>query len=242
MERTAQVEALVLLVVDGDDPATRLQALSVLRVELDSLESTLAGQALRAGLSWREIGEALGVTKQAAHRRHSLNVASTDDPEADRAVSAEVAVSVSARRAVRLARQEATRLGVAQFSTEHLLLGLLQCGDRRAGELLERLGVTLAVMRDALKPTLETSLKATRQTDGSTGAGVAAAAISPVAKRTLEGAVTRASARAGSRLTALDILYCALAHREAGAARTLERLGVDVSSAREQITELEAVA
>jgi hypothetical protein len=235
MERTAQVEALVLQVVDGDDPATRLQALSALRSELDSLEAELAAQALRAGMSWREIGEALGVTKQAAHRRHALAVTAMDDADAGQPAGAEVGVSVAARRAVRLARQEAARLGVREVGTEHLLLGLLQCGDRSAGELLDRLGVTLAVTRDAVEPTTETTLAA-RQAQ----AGGVSAAISPVAKRTLERALTRASARGASRLTALDILYCVLAHKDAGASRTLERLGVDAGSAREQIAELEA--
>ncbi len=238
MERTAHVEALVLQVVDGDDPATRLQALSALRRELDSLEAELAGQALRAGMSWREIGGALGVTKQAAHRRHSQSVASMDDAYAGQPAGTEVGVSVAARRAVRLARREAARLGVREVGTEHLLLGLLQCGDRNASALLDRLGITLAVTRDAVEPTTETTLESVREAQ-SRGA---AAAISPVAKRTLERALTRASARGASRLTALDILYCVLGHRDAGAARTLERLGVDAGSAREQITELEAAA
>jgi hypothetical protein len=238
MERTAQVEALVLQVVDGDDPATRLQALSALRSELDSLESELAAQALRAGMSWREIGEALGITKQAAHRRHSQSVALIEDADADQPPGTEVGVSVAARRAVRLARREAARLGGREVGTEHLLLGLLQCGDRSAGELLERLGVTLAATREAVEPTTETTLEAVRQAQGD---GVSAV-ISPVAKRTLERALTRASARGASRLTALDILYCVLAHRDAGASRTLERLGVDAGSAQQQIAELEAVA
>jgi Clp amino terminal domain, pathogenicity island component len=243
MERTAQFEALVLQVADGDDPVARLQALSALRSELDSLEAELAAQALRAGMSWREIGGALGITKQAAHRRHSEGVAALEATEMAQPAGAEVGVSAAARRAVRLARQEAARLGVREVGTEHLLLGLLQCGDHGAGEVLERLGVTLAVTRDAVEPTTETTLAAVRRAQVNTGAGDGtSASISAVAKRTLERALTRASARGASRLTALDILYCVLAHRDAGAARTLARLGVDAGSAREQIAAIEAAA
>jgi hypothetical protein len=251
MERTAHVEALVLQVVDGDDPATRLQALSALRSELDSLEATLAAQAQRAGMSWREIGGALGVTKQAAHRRHSHSVASMGDADAAAPVAADIGVSVPARRAVRLARREAARSGVREVRTEHLLLGVLQCGDRRARDLLDRLGVTLAGTRDAVEPAPESTpapedqaRRHARGRQANTGARgtSASAAISPVAKRTLERALTRASARGASRLSALDILYCVLGHRDAGATRTLERLGVDAGTARKRITELEAAA
>jgi hypothetical protein len=249
MERTAHLEALVLQLVDGDDPATRLRAVSALRSELDSLEAQLAAQALRAGMSWREIGGALGVTKQAAHRRHSRSVASFAQTGAGQPAGAEVGVSVPARRAVRLARREAARSGVREVRTEHLLLGVLQCGDRRARELLDRLGVTLAGTRDAVEPppqpalaTVEATVADSNGAAASTRPGGASAAISPVAKSTLERALTRASARGSSRLTPLDILYCVLGHRDAGATRTLERLGVDAGTARQRIAELEAAA
>jgi len=259
MERTAHLEALVLQVVDGDDPATRLQALSALRSELDSLEAQLAAQAQRAGMSWREIGRALGVTKQAAHRRHRQSVVSIEHADAGRPAGSEIGVSVPARRAVRLARREAARSGVREVRTEHLLLGVLQCGDRRARELLDRLGVTLTRTRNAVEPTAALTFDAQSQAQAdaggvrgvqagprapgsqmNAGSGETSAVISPIAKSTLERALTRASARGASRLTALDILYCVLGQRDAGATRTLARLGVDAGIARKRIAELEA--
>ena len=74
MQRSSQVEALVVRVVSGSDPAGQLEALCELRRELDSIESELAADAIRAGMSWREIGAAIGVSKQAAHRRHRESV------------------------------------------------------------------------------------------------------------------------------------------------------------------------
>jgi hypothetical protein len=53
------------------DPATGLRAVAALRRLLDSLEQIQVDNARRHGWSWREIAEALGVTKQAAHLKHA---------------------------------------------------------------------------------------------------------------------------------------------------------------------------
>ena len=53
-------------------PAVRaLAELTALRASLDRLEGALVVRAREDGCWWSEIGEALGVTKQGAHRRHS---------------------------------------------------------------------------------------------------------------------------------------------------------------------------
>lgn len=51
------------------DPQPALQAVSQLRARLAELEEHHVHRALAHGASWSEIGRALGVTKQAAHRR-----------------------------------------------------------------------------------------------------------------------------------------------------------------------------
>jgi hypothetical protein len=48
--------------VDSTDPAVGLRAVASLR--------TLVSQAREQGWSWQEIGGALGVSKQAVHRKH----------------------------------------------------------------------------------------------------------------------------------------------------------------------------
>src|ERR1700689_3381340 len=116
LQRSSQVEALVVRVVSGSDPAGQLEALCELRRELDSIESELAADAVRVGMSWREIGAAIGVSKQAAHRRHRDSVArlvkdTESTPESPGGANGGVNVSVPARRAVRIARQEAASLG-----------------------------------------------------------------------------------------------------------------------------------
>jgi ATP-dependent Clp protease ATP-binding subunit ClpA len=240
MQRSAQVEALVLRVVAGPDPGGRLEALCELRRELDAIESELAAEAVRTGMSWREIGEAIGVSKQAAHRRHRDSVARlVKDADAPEPAQGSVNVSVAARRAVRVARQEAARLGGNEVGTEHLLLGMLQCGDEQTVSLLRRLGVTLEATRDAVQPTTELTLAAARRAYATSEQAGAATLVSPVARRILERALTHAAARDSSELTALDLLRSVVMHDDSGAARTLARLGVDAGRIRVEIASLQ---
>lgn len=239
MQRSSQVEALVVRVVSGSDPAGQLEALCELRRELDAIESELAAEAIRAGMSWREIGAAIGVSKQAAHRRHRDSVArlvkdSDGSPESNGGTTGSVNVSVPTRRAVRIARQEAASLGSAEVGTEHLLLGILQCGDESAAMLLRRLGVTLEGARDAVQPTTEMTLEAARRAYANSERAGAATLVSPVARRILERALTNAAARDSSELTAVDLLRSLVMHEESGAARTLTRMGIDPARLRSE--------
>ncbi|HWE59477.1 MAG TPA: Clp protease N-terminal domain-containing protein [Solirubrobacteraceae bacterium] len=232
---------MVVRVVSGSDPAGQLEALCELRRELDAIESELAAEAIRAGMSWREIGAAIGVSKQAAHRRHRDSVArlvkdADASPESDGNANGSVAVSVSARRAVRIARQEAASLGSNEVGTEHLLLGVLQCGDEPAAALLRRIGVTLEGARDAVQPTTEMTLEAARRAYANSERAGAATLVSPVARRILERALTHAAARDSSELTALDLLRSLVMHDESGAARTLTRMGIDPSRLRTEVS------
>ena len=53
------------------DPADELAAVVAMRRMADELETKAVRAALRDGWSWSQIAEALGVSKQAAHRRLS---------------------------------------------------------------------------------------------------------------------------------------------------------------------------
>lgn len=55
---------------DTANPAEGLAAVAALRRLLEDLEVLHVDNARSTGWSWREIAEALGVTKQTVHRKH----------------------------------------------------------------------------------------------------------------------------------------------------------------------------
>lgn len=59
---------------DLSDPKAGLRAVASLRVLADTLELRQVEAALRAGMSWQEIADALGVSRQAAHKKHSKRI------------------------------------------------------------------------------------------------------------------------------------------------------------------------
>lgn len=62
---------------DTSDPKVGLRAVTTLRVLADTLELRQVEAALRAGMTWQDIADALGVTRQAVHKKHSKRVDST---------------------------------------------------------------------------------------------------------------------------------------------------------------------
>jgi DNA-directed RNA polymerase specialized sigma24 family protein len=56
--------------VDSSDPEVGLRAVKSLRELVERLEALHVAQAREQGWSWQEIGAALGVSKQAVHRKH----------------------------------------------------------------------------------------------------------------------------------------------------------------------------
>ena len=52
------------------DPATGLRAVAALHRLAERVEATHVAAARRAGWSWEQIGEALGVTRQSVHAKY----------------------------------------------------------------------------------------------------------------------------------------------------------------------------
>jgi hypothetical protein len=55
----------------GPDPADALAAVAALRRLADRLEDRAVESAMRAGWSWPQVAEALGVSRQAVHKKHA---------------------------------------------------------------------------------------------------------------------------------------------------------------------------
>ncbi len=58
------------------DPADGLAAVVALRRLAERLETAQVEQAMRDGWSWSEVAEALGVTRQAVHKKHAKRLIS----------------------------------------------------------------------------------------------------------------------------------------------------------------------
>jgi transposase-like protein len=217
----ATIEQLASDAVNTEDPETALRALSALRIELEGLEPLLVSRALRAGATWSQIARSLGVSKQAAHRKHRHLSAHAAVSDAEPSVQ----ITSEARRSVQLARQEARRLGQPALGTEHLLLGILRCDDSHAVRALNALGVTHQQALDALQPTMAAApAQATGDDD-----------VSRPARRILEGAVRASLGRGDGYIGVEHLLLALLADSRNGAVQTLEALRVNPGRVRRQL-------
>ena len=55
----------------ADDPDTGLRAIRALRDLADRLEALQVRNARDRGWSWQQVADALGVTRQAVHKKHA---------------------------------------------------------------------------------------------------------------------------------------------------------------------------
>ncbi len=63
----------------ADNPEEALAAVVALRVMAEKLERSAVKAAIAQGWSWSQVAEALGVTKQAAHKRHAASLQKPKD-------------------------------------------------------------------------------------------------------------------------------------------------------------------
>jgi hypothetical protein len=225
----ATIQQLASDAVRAPDPETALRALSALRQELNSLEPELVGRALAAGAAWSEIARALGVSKQAAHRKHRHLSAQVTGAASD----AKILVTSEARRSVQLARQEARRLGAAAVGTEHLLLGILRCERSHAVKALNALGVSHESFLECLQPTMAGTDQDSDQVE---------AGVSRQARRILEGSLREAVKRGEGYIGVEHLLLALLTDSRNGAVQTLEALRVTPSKVRRQLDQEWAAA
>ena len=61
----------LLKIPSPDDPAEALAAVVSLRRLAEQLERAAVARAIEDGWTWAQVAEALGVTRQAAHKRHA---------------------------------------------------------------------------------------------------------------------------------------------------------------------------
>jgi ATP-dependent Clp protease ATP-binding subunit ClpA len=221
------IEQLARDTVQIADPETALRALTALRQELDATEPELVHRALAAGASWSQIARALGVTKQAAHRkyRHLIEHAVTTPTDGPK-----VLVTSEARRCIQFAREEAKRLGQPAVGTEHILLGILRCEHSHAVKALSALGVTLETARGCLQTTMPGVPTASTE-----GAADDDGGVSAQARRILEGSLREALKRGEGYIGVEHLLLALLSDSRNGAVQTLEELRTTPAKIRRQL-------
>lgn len=65
---------IAAVAADTRDPRAGLRAVATLRVLADTLELRQVEAALRAGMKWQDIADALGVTRQAVHKKYAKRI------------------------------------------------------------------------------------------------------------------------------------------------------------------------
>jgi hypothetical protein len=197
-------------------PDDGLTAVADLRRRLDELEAWHVENAVRAGRSWSQVAAALGVSKQAAHKKHASRLRATARTAfATTARERGVVVTGEARRVVKHAVREARELGHPRVGTGHLLLGLLK-EEHEASAALRALDLTYGSVKRAIAPS-----KA-REESGQNGR----LPISPQGRAALEQSLRETAARGDRHLGVEHLLLALLRDKTGDAAKTLQRLGI----------------
>jgi ATP-dependent Clp protease ATP-binding subunit ClpA len=127
----------------GGSPLDRVEAALAVGEELTSGADELIGlfveEARRAGCSWTEIGQRIGVSKQAARQRFAQRPGVAGDLEWRPRLLA----------CLQAAGREASADGAAELGTHHQLLGLFHEGV--AAAVLEKLGIRADAARAAAR-------------------------------------------------------------------------------------------
>ena len=226
----ATVEQLAHDAVHIPDPETALRALSALRLELDQIEPELVARALQAGATWSDVARALGVSKQAAHRKHR-ELARTLQLSSPRG-GPKGLVTPEARRSIQLARDEAKQLGQPAVGTEHILLGILRCAGNQAVEALNTMGVTHEAARLYVQPTMP---GLGSEPGGANGEAEVRQGVTPQARRILEGSLREAVKRHEGYIGVEHILLALLTDSRNGAVQTLEAMKTTPKAIRRQL-------
>jgi hypothetical protein len=197
----------------GDDLDERLSAVAALRQELDRIEAQAVSDAIREAWPWSKIGEALGVSKQAVHRKYSRRALLPPNAYHQH----ETVVSSNARLSVFMARREAAARGDDRVRTEHLLLAMLHQGEGGACEALKEVGVTLQAARlqaDIFFPSALAEIEPARLP------------LSKAAREALEQATGEVVRRGDAQVETAHLLLALLRDPEANAVQLLTGLGV----------------
>jgi hypothetical protein len=180
-----QLIHLVETETEDGSPLGRLRAASGLAGHLAEVGDATLGyfvdQARHAGHSWSQIGDALGVSKQAAQQKHTVRqAASLEEPGFER-------FTLRARHAVSDAEVVAREWGHGYVGTEHLLLALYRDPYGLGALVLAESGLSEGQATEAIAQRVE------RGGGAGAGAGAGTLPFTPKATGVLDAARSAAA-------------------------------------------------
>jgi ATP-dependent Clp protease ATP-binding subunit ClpA len=221
-------QALIDVVAEragGEDPLVRLET-AVTFADLagkaaDAMVDHYVEAARASERSWTDIGERLGVSKQAARQRFAGRLGLIGGPTGEPAAIAPRLLSCLQ------AAQAAADAEDSVPGTQHLLLGLLQVGV--AANVLDRLGVTRERVRDA----------ATRLFEPASGSGGGPRVVGDGEANAAVSSACRFAASRGQNFAGTEHLLFMLALDPGSAARrVLNDLGVDPAHVKKELNDM----
>jgi hypothetical protein len=218
-----EVEQLTAEIPAGP-PLERLTAASELASRLrrrgDELLDQFVDDARAQGLSWTDIGCALGTTKQAAQQRF----AALADPPPD---EAPFGLTGAAGEVLHAAARQARALGHHYVRPEHLVAGLLAQREEMASIALTEVGLTDEAVRTAIVARLG---QADPRPTGSLG-------VAPQTKRLFELARATARSLCHNCPRTEHVLLAAISPKlQSPAATLLADAGADPAAVRDHLT------
>ncbi|MFJ9368000.1 Clp protease N-terminal domain-containing protein [Nocardia sp. NPDC101769] len=194
----------------------------------DHLIGHFVDQARRSGASWTDIGQSMGVTKQAAQKRFVPKAPADPGQVAALDPNAGFArFTQRARHVVMAAQEEARAVGSLETRPEHLILGLLAEPESLAVKVIEAKGVSVDAVRRVATASLPVA----------TGEPVPALIpFDAQARKALE-LTFREALRLGHNYIGTEHLLLALLDQENGAG-ILSGLGLDKDSVQADIADL----
>jgi hypothetical protein len=192
----------------------------------DHLIGHFVDQARKTGASWTEIGQSMGVTKQAAQKRFVPKASNAEDLLGDAFQDHLFSrFTPRAKRTVTAAMAEAREHRQGFIGTEHLALGLLHEPEGLAAKAIWALGVPPEAARQALLAAIPPA------TDDEPESGKIP--FTPRARKVLELALREALQLGHNYIGTEHILLGVLAEEDGVGARTLTELGVTRERVRE---------
>jgi hypothetical protein len=206
----------------GADALTQLATASATASQLeqagDALLSHYVDRARREGHSWSEISAALGVTKQAVHKRFSFPASNYGRRFTDRA-----------RNAFQAGVEAAAGLGHGYFGPEHLLLGLFAEPAGLAAKALSERGVDRAAVEERIVASVPRGPATTEEAD--------LRQVSQVS-HVLETALSEALRLGHNYIGTEHFLLALYRDPDAVPARVLVGLGADEAAIRARLLEM----